>query len=123
MEEIMNYRNIRLTLIGIAGTIGALALIFALNLGVLEWDRFFKPKRAAIEREVFLETRSYNEAKLQNLAKLRLEYLRAEAVDDQISMKALESTIRHTFAEYDSSKLPPEMRQFLNSKITSIDND
>lgn len=89
---------------------GVIALAFALELGGLQWKRFFAPKHEAVRREVFKETRSYNEAKLQELTKYRLEYLRAK---DPIEKAALASTIRHAFAEYDESKLPVELKNFL----------
>lgn len=97
-------------MMGIVGVIILIAIAFALELGGLEWNRFFAPKHEAVRREVFKETRSYNEAKLQDLAKYRLQYLEA---DNEASKLAIVSTIKHMFAEYDRSKLPTELSTFL----------
>ena len=96
--------------VGVLVLAGVIVLAFALELGGLQWKSYFAPKHAAVEREVFKETRSFNEAKLQELAKYRLEYLRT---DDTVEKSALSSTIRLTFADYDESKLPEELRSFL----------
>lgn len=93
------------------GLLGCIALAFGLELGGLQWKRYFAPKHEEVRREVFMETRSFNEAKLQQLSKLRLEYLRE---DDADFKAALASTIRHTFAEYDETRLPQELRTFLH---------
>jgi len=96
--------------LGITGIILLIALAFVLELGGLEWDKFFAPKHEAVRREVFKETRSYNESKLQDLAKFRLQYLEA---DNEESKLAIASTIKHMFADYDRSKLPTELSAFL----------
>lgn len=96
----------------IAGIALMIVLAFGIEMGGLKWKGYFAPKHAAVERQVFKETRSFNEAKLQELTKARLEYLREK---DPIVRQALASTIRHQFADYDSSKLPPELASFLNS--------
>ena len=63
----------------ILGVIFMLFLIGAsLDLLGLGWFGFIGPKRAAVEREVFKQTKSYNEAKLQDLVKYRLEYLQED---------------------------------------------
>jgi hypothetical protein len=96
--------------IGLLVLICIIALAFTLELGSLSWKRFFAPRHENVKREVFLNTRSYNEAKLQELLKMRKEYLLAK---DETEKEVLASTIRHTFAEYDESKLPEDLRRFL----------
>jgi hypothetical protein len=91
--------------------IGVLLIPIALlsyNLGLF---KFFAPKYENVRREVFENTRSYNQAKLQELSKYRLEYLRSK---DEEEKKAIASTIRHRFAGYDKRKLPYELEIFLN---------
>jgi hypothetical protein len=95
--------------LAIVGIIALIALAFALKLGGLEWDRFFKPKEEDVRRETFEKTKSFNEAKLQDLAKYKLQYERAEQSDKE----ALASTIRHMFADYDAKKLPEGLKSFL----------
>ena len=101
--------GVKVTLIGIASVIVMIALAFVMELGGLEWKKFFAPKHAAVEREVFKETRSFNEAKKQELLKYHHEWMTAEGTDK----KAIEFTIRHTFADYDTKKLSYELASFL----------
>jgi len=95
--------------------IGVLVLVIvagmALELLGVEWFRFIGPRKESARREVFEETRSYNESKIQDLARYRLQYLRAKTSDEK---KAIASTVRHLFANYDRAKLPPELRSFLS---------
>ena len=88
--------------------IGIIFLITLLNLG---YYKFFAPMFENARREVFEKTHSYNQAKLQDLAKYKLEYERADSNDQE----ALASVIRHRFADYDGKKLPVELNQFLTS--------
>lgn len=93
----------------------ALALLagaaFGLEWAGIKWYGFFGPKRAAVRRQVFKQTRSYNEAKEQELLKYRLEYMRATEDADK---KAIASTIRMGFADYDEKLLDSEeLRTFL----------
>ena len=102
-------------LVGILAVVLGLALILSFAFGTewlgLKWKGYFAPKHATVERAVFKETRSYNEGKLQDLTRLRLQYLRAKSADDK---EALASTIRLQFADYDEEKLPNELRVFLS---------
>ena len=75
---------------------------FGLEWAGIKWQGFFGPKREAVRREVFKQTRSYNEAKEQELLKYRLEYMRAK---DESDKKAIASTIRMSFADYDEKLL------------------
>ncbi len=95
----------------IASVVVVISLAFVLKLGGIEWYRFFGVKKQSAEREVFKETRSYNEAKEQELLKLRLEYIKEK---DTVAKEAIASTIRHKFADYPKSKLDSELlRDFL----------
>lgn len=97
--------------LGIVSIVLLLSAAFGLEWAGLKWQGFFGPKWGAVRREVFKQTRSYNEGKEQELIKLRLEYLRAESKEEK---KVLASTIRHLFADYDESLLDSgELRAFL----------
>ena len=63
-------------------------------------------------REVFEQTQSYVEGKRQELTKYRLEYM--EAKDEQ-EKHALKVTILQSFANFDVTKLPPDLQTFLES--------
>lgn len=85
-----------------------LVVIILLSFGGLLYYKFFAPKWEDARREVFEKTRSYNQAKLQELAKYKLEYELAKGGDK----KALASVIKHRFADY-QGKLPYGLKQFL----------
>lgn len=95
--------------LALLGLVLLIALAFVMELGGLKWAKFFNPRKENVRREVFEATRSYNESKLQDLAKYRLQYIKA---DDE-GKAALRSTIRHMFANYDKDKLPVELASFL----------
>ena len=88
----------------------ALVLIVGLTFGVLYHYKFFAPKFEDARREVFENTRSFNQAKVQELSKYRLEYL---CTEELVEKDAIASTIRHRFADYDGSNLPSELNSFL----------
>lgn len=99
----------------IAAIIAAVVMILSLCFGLtwlgLEWRGFFGPKRAAVERRIFKETRSFNEGMVQQLAKYRIEHIRAET---DMEKRSIESVVRHMFADFNPEKLDnPELRNFL----------
>ena len=100
----------KVTLI-IGAVIAGAIVIFLLEVVGLANFKFFGPKFEDVRREVFESTRSYNQAKMQELSKYRLEYIRS---DDDAVRSAIASTIRHRFADYDKSQLPSELRDFVN---------
>ena len=104
--KVVKYVMLSLLIIVVLGS-----LTFGMEWAGIKWTGFFGPKREAVRREVFKQTRSYNEGKEQQLIKYRLEYLRASDEDEK---KALASTIRLAFADYDENLLDSEeLRKFL----------
>lgn len=91
------------------GLVVLIVLAFALELGGLQWAKFFGPRRENVRRQVYEETKSYNEGKEQDLLRYHHEWMTA----DEEERKALEFTIRHQFADYDETKLSSELRDFL----------
>lgn len=105
-------------LLGIVTIVLLLFAVFGLEWAGIKWYGFFAPKKAAVRREVFKQTRSYNEGKEQELIKLRLEYLRESNAD---AKRAIASTIRHAFADYDENLLDSEeLRAFLKEIKYSV---
>jgi hypothetical protein len=96
-----------------AGYIGIvlflLLVVFLIDISGLAWQSFIGPKRENVRREIFEETKSYNEGKEQDLIRYRLQYMKAEGKEKE----AIGSTIRMMFADYDENKLSPELRDFL----------
>ena len=86
------------------------SIAFGLEWAGLAWQGYFSPKHEDVRREVFKATRSYNEGKLQELVKYRLEYMRTK---DDTERGAIAATVRMAFSEYDESKLTPELCDFV----------
>ena len=104
-------KKIGISLLVVFGFALMLAFAFGSEHLSLAWNRYFGPKREGVRREVFRATRSFNQAKEQELLKLRLEYLRAKDADEK---QAIASTIRHRFADYNEMVLESEeLRRFL----------
>lgn len=100
-----------LLLIVVVIALGALGLGGRyINMKVEAW---FAPREQNIRREVFENTKSYNEGKEQELVKYKFEYDRAKGKDDVGTMKAVESAVRHNFADYEDDRLSPELREFV----------
>ena len=62
-----------------------------------------------VKRDVFKETRSYNEGKIQDLARYILQYAQASGDEKEV----LKSTIIHMFADYNADDMPTELNKFL----------
>jgi hypothetical protein len=95
-------------------------LAFILVLLVLTWViqgneffmyQYFAPRQAAVERRVFEETKSYNQGMIQELQNMQFQYVQAKPEQQAI----LASIILHRTADYDISKLPPDLRSFVLS--------
>jgi len=100
---------IKKVLLGIVRIVVLIAIAFTLELGGLGWKMFFAPKHEAVRRKVFKQTRSYNEGKVQDLAKYKFEYEKADASGKAV----IKSTIRHMFADFDFEETPYGLKVFL----------
>ena len=99
------------TLIIFGSIIAIFAMIFLANEFEIFGVRFWGVRKACAQREVFEQSQSYVEGKRQELVKLHHEWIKA---DDE-SKKAIESTIRISFANFDSGKITdPDMNLFLH---------
>ena len=72
--------------------------------------KYFAPKQEAVRRQVFEQTKSYNQGMIQELQNMQFEYVKA--TDSQ--KDALASIILHRTADYDETKLPYDLRTFIN---------
>ena len=72
--------------------------------------KYLEAEYESAKREVFEETKSYNEGKTQQLAKYWQEYKTAASDEDKAALKA---TIQTMFADYDADKLPLPLKNFL----------
>lgn len=69
----------------------------------------FAPRREAVRREVFEQTRSFNEGMAQELWDMQVQYGRADAA----GKAGLRSIILHRVAGYDIERLDPGLRGFI----------
>jgi len=94
----------------VCGAIGAFFIFIMIDILWLDYISFIGPKHENIRREIFEETKSYNEGKKQDLLRYRLQYMQSK---DENSREVIESTIRMMYADYDVSKLEPVLQDFL----------
>jgi len=73
--------------------------------------RCFAPKYEQVRRETFEQSKAYNEGMAQELQRMQFEYVQA---DDE-HKAALASIILHRVADYDESRLPPDLHAFVES--------
>ena len=88
--------------------LGLVIVVIGLTYGKLWYKSHFGPKFANVERKVFKETRSFNEAKIQELVNLNYEYTRKPNDRDAIA-----SVVRNKFADYPKDSLSIELQNFL----------
>ena len=72
--------------------------------------KFFAPKTEAVRRQVFEQTKSYNQGMIQELQNMQFEYVKASDSQKQ----ALASIILHRSADFDETRLPYDLRVFIN---------
>jgi hypothetical protein len=102
---------------GVLGLIMLIVILGAMGLGGryinMKVEAWFAPREQNIQREVFENTKSYNEGKEQELVKYKFEYDKARGKDDVGTMRAVESAVRHSFADYEDDRLSPELQEFV----------
>lgn len=97
-------------------TCGLLALVAMLGLTWLAQGnefflmKVFAPRVEQVRRETFEQSKAFNQGMIQELQNMQFEY--GKATDDQKS--ALASVILHRAADYDESKMPADLRSFVD---------
>jgi len=71
--------------------------------------KVFAPQYEKVRRETFEESKAYNQGMVQELQNMQFEYVKAAPAQQD----ALASIILHRAADYDVSKLPPDLRTFI----------
>lgn len=89
------------------------AIGFLATGGDLAIYRFWAPKQANAQREVFKNTQSFVDGKITHLSLLRLQYQEAEPGSP--SQAALRTMIVTEAATVDEGKLPADLVAFVNS--------
>lgn len=99
---------------GIAAFVGFVVVVCGLGWVLTGNDfmlyRYFAPKQEAVRRQVFEQTKSYNQGMVQELQNMQFQY---EQADDS-HKAALASVILHRAADYDEDRLPRDLRTFIS---------
>jgi len=94
---------------GTALIIGGVVLFSGLSLGIYAVT---KPASIAIENRAFHESQAFNDGMAKDLGNFQMEYIRT---DDSGKRAALRAVILDRFAGYDETRLPPNLRNFLET--------
>jgi hypothetical protein len=80
-------------------------IILIIGIGLeflgIGWTRYFGVKHENVRRKVFEQTKSYNQGKLQDLAKYYQEYQKST----QSEKEAITTVIKTQFADYDENNI------------------
>lgn len=96
--------------------IGVLVLTLLLGLSwIFQGNDFFMYKVFGLKyentrREIFEQSKAYNQGVIQELQNMQFEYIKA----DEAHKNALASIILHRSADYDVDRLPADLRAFIN---------
>ncbi len=95
------------------GALGVIAVLLALTW-LAQGNEFFMykvfaPARENVRREVFENTKSYNQGMVQQIRGYMASYAQA----DSSQKDALASVIVHETADYDETKLPADCQTFI----------
>jgi hypothetical protein len=93
---------------GTALVIGGVVVMSAVSLGIYAVT---KPASIAIDNAAFHNSQAFNDGMAKDLGNFQMEYIRT---DDSGKRAALRAVILDRFAGYDETRLPPNLRNFLN---------
>jgi hypothetical protein len=88
-----------------------IVVLVLLSLGLYA---FYAPARIAIDNAAFHNSQPYNDGMARELSQYRIQFA-GNLSDEQKNV--IQGTIRHDFAGYDSSRLDPADRAFLQQML------
>jgi hypothetical protein len=94
---------------------GALVLLISISWLIMGNEffmyKYFAPKTEAVRREVFEQTKSYNQGMVQELQNMQFQYVKA----DESHKAALADIILHRAADFnfDDPRVPSDLRSFI----------
>lgn len=98
---------------GVGIFVSVIAVLMGLTWVIQGNDFFlykvFAPKYEDVRRETFEHSKAFNQGMIQELQNMQFEYIQA----DESHKAALASIILHRVADYDESKLPADLRSFI----------
>ena len=101
---------------GIAAGVGVLVAILALSWVLMGNEfflyKYFAPKQEAVRRQVFEQSRAFNQGMVQELQNMQFEYVKQV---DPAAKVALASVILHRASGYnlDDPIVPADLRSFI----------
>lgn len=99
----------KITLSILGALVGILTLTWIVQGNEFFLYKFWAPKQEQVRREVFEQTKSYNQGMIQELQNMQFEYVKA--TPDQKA--ALRSLILHRAADFPEDKMPSDLRAFI----------
>jgi len=97
------------TVIALLSIIGLLVIIFAVQGESFFMYKLFAGRTEQVRREVFEQSKAYNQGMIQELQNMQFEYLKATK-EQQAGLKSI---ILHRVADYDVNKLPTHLQAFV----------
>jgi hypothetical protein len=97
------------TAISIGALLGILALTWVFQGNSFFLYKVFAPQQEAVRREVFEQSKAYNQGMIQELQNMQFEYVKATPSQQA----ALSSLILHRVADYDENQLPSDLHSFI----------
>jgi len=94
---------------GILSVVIILGIVWGLQGNDFFMYKFFAPKYENARRQVFEQTKSYNQGMVQELQNMQFDYVKA----DKDHKDALASIILHRAADFDENRLPNDLRSFI----------
>ena len=99
--------------VGILIFVGVMIGFCALDYSGLMWESFIGPKRENVRREIFENTKSYNQGMQQDLIKAMHDY---KMTKDPQEKEAIKAMVRHQMADFKDAKIQSsDLRSFLES--------
>lgn len=99
----------RIVALGLLAMIGLYGIGFLATGGDLAIYRFWQPKIEDAKRQVFEQTQSYVEGKVEYIGRLRFQYQQSEGPQKD----ALRTLILSEASTVDNSKFPYELQNFI----------
>lgn len=101
--------------IWVLGTFGALVMMALIAFAIQGTDFFlyktFAPKREAVRREVFEQSKAYRDGLMQELRSAQIDYAKATSPQQR---QAIRSLVLHDAAGF-GDDLPPDLDRFVRT--------
>ncbi len=102
--------NKKSVMFGLLALVAVLALTWVFQGNDFFLYKAFAPAYEGVRRQVFEQTKSYNQGMVQELQNMQFQYLNV----DKAHQDALASIILHRAADYDG-QLPSDLRSFIDN--------